>query len=73
MTCVFACLQGLYEYVKPAWQERPRPQVDEDKVKVFGGNVAPRPLNPAENQVQLYPLTSEVDGAKVPRWDILSL
>jgi len=65
-------LQGLYEYAKPAWQERPRPKVDEEKVKTFGQNVAPRPLNPAENQLQLYPVTMEVDGVKAPRYVLWS-
>ena len=44
-----------------------RPKVDE-KVKTFGQNVAPQPLNPAENQLQLYPVTMEVDGVKAPRY-----
>ena len=61
-------LQGLYEYVKPAWQSRPRPKVDEEKVKVFGQNVAPRPLNPDENQALVYPVTMEIDGVETPRW-----
>ena len=37
-------------------------------VKTFGQNGAPRPLNPAENQLQLYPVTMEVDGVKAPRY-----
>ena len=60
--------QGLYEYAKPAWQERPRLKVDEEKLKHFRQNVAPRPLNPAENQLQLYPVTMEVNGVKAPRY-----
>ena len=60
--------QGLYEYAKPAWQERPRPQVDEGKVKNFGQNVAPRPLNPAEKQLQLYPVAMEINGVEAPRY-----
>ena len=54
--------QGLYEYAKPAWQERPRPKVDEEMVKTFGQNGAPRLLNPAENQLQLYPVTMHGGG-----------
>ena len=60
--------QGLYEYAKPAWQERPRPQVDEGKVKNFGQNVAPRPLHPAEKQLQLYPVAMEINGVEAPRY-----
>ena len=71
-TSIYAFLcrlsQGLMEYVKPAWQERPRPKVDETKVKKFGQNVPPRPLNPAKNQLQLYPVTMEIDGSKTPRY-----
>ncbi len=60
--------QGLMEYVKPSWMERPRPVVDQDKLKDFGANVAPRPLNPAQNQLQIYPTTMEIDGAQAPRY-----
>ncbi len=56
------------EYVKPSWMERPRPVVDQDKLKDFGANVAPRPLNPAQNQLQIYPTTMEIDGAQAPRY-----
>ena len=65
--------QGLYEYAKPAWQERPRPQVDEGKVKSFGQNVAPRPLNPSEKQLQLYPVAMEINGVEAPRYAVHSL
>ena len=64
--------QGLYEYAKPVWQERPRPQVDEGKVKNFGQNVAPRPLNPAEKQLQLYPVAMEINGVEAPRYTMYS-
>ena len=62
-------LQGLYEYVKPSWQERPHPEVDQELVKVFGQNIPSRPLNPSVNELQLYPMSSEMDGIKVPRYD----
>lgn len=67
-TLLHLSLQGLYEYAKPSWQERPRPQVDEGKVKNFGQNVAPRPLNPAEKQLQLYPVAMEINGVEAPRY-----
>ena len=65
MTYVYT--QGLYEYVKPAWQARPRPQINEEKVKKFGENVAPRPLNPGQKEIQLYPATTEIAGIQAPR------
>ena len=61
--------EGLYEYVKPAWQSRPRPQIDEEKVKKFGSNVAPRPLNPSNKELQCYPVTMEVEGSEAPSID----
>ena len=67
-TLLHLSLQGLYEYAKPSWQERPCPQVDEGKVKNFGQNVAPRPLNPAEKQLQLYPVAMEINGVEAPRY-----
>ena len=60
-------MQGLYEYVKPKWQPRARPKVDDEKVKSFGQNVAPRPLNPDEKQALVYPVAMEIDGVKTPR------
>lgn len=68
-TPVYVCtiLQGLFEYVKPEWQERPHPKVNEGKFKEFGGNVAPRPLNPSEGQLQVYPSRAEVNGVAAPR------
>ena len=71
-TLLHLSLQGLYEYAKPSWQERPRPQVDEGKVKNFGQNVAPRPLNPAEKQLQLYPVAMEINGVEAPRYTMYS-
>ena len=62
--------QGLYEYAKPAWQEQPCPQVDEGKVKNFGQNVAPRPLNPAEKQIQLYPVAMEINRVEDSRYGV---
>ena len=59
--------QGLYEYVKPAWQTKPHPKLDEEKVKRFGQNVAPRPLNPSQKELQLYPVATEIHGSQAPR------
>ena len=59
--------QGLYEYVKPSWQERVRPTVDENKLKSFGANVAPRPLNPTQGELQVYPATGRINDADMPR------
>ena len=60
-------VQGLYEYVKPSWQVKPHPQLDEEKVKTFGQSVAPRPLNPSQNELQVYLVATEVKGSQVPR------
>jgi hypothetical protein len=35
--------QGLYEYARPAWEERPRPQVEEFDLKKFGATTQERP------------------------------
>ena len=59
--------QGLYEYVKPSWQTKPHPQINDEKVKNFGQNVAPRPLNPSQKEAQLYPVTMEIAGIQAPR------
>ena len=59
--------QGLYEYVKPSWQSRARPTIDEDKVKSFGANVAPRPVNPLQGQQQVYPATGRINDTEMPR------
>lgn len=61
--------EGLYEYVKPVWQTKPHPQVDEEKVKKFGQNIAPRPLNPSQKELQLYPITTEIEGSQAPSID----
>ena len=62
-------MRGLHSFLRRVYMSMPstRPKVDE-KVKTFGQNVAPRPLNPAENQLQLYPVTMEVDRVKAPRY-----
>lgn len=59
--------EGLFEYVKPSWQDRPRPQVDHDTLPTFGQNVPPRPLNPSESQVQVY--TPPSGAGKAPSID----
>jgi aldehyde dehydrogenase (NAD+) len=61
--------EGLYEYVKPSWQKRLKPKVDEDGVKTFGSSVPPRPLNPSKDQHHSYAITSELQGHAVPSID----
>ena len=41
-------------------------------MKHFGQNVAPRPLNPAEKQLQLYPVAMEINGVEAPRYTVYS-
>ncbi|XP_068743586.1 aldehyde dehydrogenase family 16 member A1-like [Montipora capricornis] len=45
--------QGLYEYVCPSWQTRPKPAVDGYDVKLFGSSVPARVLNPNISPVKL--------------------
>ena len=59
--------QGLYEYVRPKWQSRPRPIVDEEKVKSFGTAVPPRPLNPLKGEQQSYAATGKLGEVELPR------
>ena len=35
--------QGLYEYVRPSWEQRPRPKVDGFDMKSFGSTTPHRP------------------------------
>ncbi len=41
---MFVLLQSLFEYVKPVWEKRVYPAVEEYDVSKFG--TAPGPLNP---------------------------
>merc|ERR1719253_2454850 len=36
--------EGLYEYVKPSWQPRHKPQLDEEKVKNWGKSIPNHPV-----------------------------
>ncbi|XP_033095487.1 aldehyde dehydrogenase family 16 member A1-like, partial [Anneissia japonica] len=54
---------GLYEYVKPAWQERPHPQPVEEDLKIFGATVPSIPADPSSTNF------ITVDGVKVPSID----
>lgn len=47
---------------------RARPKVSNEIVKSFGSNVAPRPLNPSQNQEQTYSAITEMTGCEVPRY-----
>jgi len=54
-------MQGLYEYVRPSWEERPRPKVGEFDMKSFGSTTPDRPTaaNNAVTELQ-------VDGNVLP-------
>ncbi|HLV44601.1 MAG TPA: aldehyde dehydrogenase family protein, partial [Aggregatilineales bacterium] len=39
--------EGLFEYVRPAWQERPRPELPEDIAERLKGWAEPEPVLPA--------------------------
>ena len=42
-------LKGLYEYVKPSWQNRVRTKIANYDIKKFGSTSPPRPKNPCIN------------------------
>jgi hypothetical protein len=64
----FYCLtQGLYEYVCPTWQERPRPSVEDFDVKTFGSAVPAYVLSPNNNPVKVAGKESK-DGVTKPRF-----
>ena len=46
--CLFIFLQGLFEYVKPAWEKRVTPNVSDYDVKLFGSTLPSRP-SPTSN------------------------
>ncbi|XP_067674449.1 aldehyde dehydrogenase family 16 member A1-like [Haliotis asinina] len=56
--------EGLYEYVRPEWQERPRPGIVQVNMKTFGATVPGRPtINDIDkNEIQ-------VNGVKMPSID----
>nr|CAB3220920.1 aldehyde dehydrogenase family 16 member A1-like [Phallusia mammillata] len=60
--------EGLFEYVRPAWEERPRPECKEIDVKsfgsTFGGSIMPAPGQgqPTANDVQQ-------NGIRLPKVD----
>ncbi|EDO38308.1 predicted protein [Nematostella vectensis] len=60
--------EGLYEYVCPTWQERPRPQIGSYDVKTFGATVPKTVLNP-----NTYPIkaaeTGSLEGHPLPSID----
>eukprot|EP00800_Vazella_pourtalesii_P016613 TRINITY_DN4830_c1_g1_i1.p1 TRINITY_DN4830_c1_g1~~TRINITY_DN4830_c1_g1_i1.p1 ORF type:complete len:684 (+),score=167.23 TRINITY_DN4830_c1_g1_i1:35-2053(+) len=60
--------EGLYEYIRPTWQHRVRPVVDEAKYASFGSNIAPRPLNPCQLS-QGYPTIGNINTQEVPSID----
>ena len=54
-------VQGLYEYVRPAWEERPRPKNFTLDVKKFGAMVQQRPTITNHESVNV-----NVDGVNMP-------
>ena len=54
--------QGLYEYVRPSWDRRHRPEVGEIDYKTFGATVQGRPsLNIASPEI-------DTEGGNIPRY-----
>ena len=64
---VFFPLKGLYEYVKPAWQTRARPDVGDYDIKKFGSTSPPRPKDPQINPPKLSGEDKKED-ANTPRY-----
>jgi len=56
-------LQGLYEYVRPSWEERPRPKVDEFDMKSFGSTTPAWPTGTDSTVTEL-----QIDGTVLPAW-----
>ena len=54
-------LQGLYEYVRPSWEERPRPTVGELDMKSFGSTTPDRPTSTDNAMMEV-----QTDGAVLP-------
>jgi len=54
-------LQGLYEYVRPSWEERPRPKVDEFDMKSFGSTTPAWPTGTDSAVTEL-----QIDGTVLP-------
>eukprot|EP00118_Oscarella_pearsei_P025258 m.307845 g.307845 ORF g.307845 m.307845 type:complete len:868 (+) comp42934_c0_seq1:915-3518(+) len=61
--------EGLYEYVRPSWQQKVRPDVKDTSMKSFGESIPPRPLNPSQKQAITYSPVTEISGSKVPSID----
>jgi aldehyde dehydrogenase (NAD+) len=38
--------EGLFEYVRPKWMDRPRPELELDESKKWGESIPPRPIQP---------------------------
>jgi len=53
--------QGLFEYVRPAWEKRPRPTVGELDMKSFGSTTPDRPTSTG-NAVAEF----QIDGTEFP-------
>ncbi|XP_015771274.1 PREDICTED: aldehyde dehydrogenase family 16 member A1-like [Acropora digitifera] len=62
--------EGLYEYVCPSWQARPRPSVKDYDVKTFGSSVPAVVRNPSASPVKAPDCKSgETGGVKPPSID----
>jgi aldehyde dehydrogenase (NAD+) len=46
--------EGLYEYAKPTWQKKIRPNLPELDVKAFGKTVPGRPNNPLQGHLPVF-------------------
>jgi len=57
----YTCLQGLFEYVRPSWEERPRPCAAELDLKSFGSTTPDRPTATDTAVSEL-----KVDGTVLP-------
>ncbi|XP_065188322.1 aldehyde dehydrogenase family 16 member A1-like [Sycon ciliatum] len=61
--------EGMYEYLRPSWEERARPVVDEKKLATFATTVPGRPLNPNDGHGALIHPIGEQSGHIVPSID----
>ncbi|HUH98963.1 MAG TPA: aldehyde dehydrogenase family protein [Anaerolineales bacterium] len=52
--------EGLFEYVRPKWMDRPRPDFKLDEAQKWGEHIPARPVRPS---------TERADGRELPRVD----
>ncbi len=60
--------EGLFEYVRPKWMDRPRPEFKLDESKKWGEHIPARPTMPVLSAAE-GPTTARANGRDLPRID----